>query len=124
MIDVFKKSWKEDFREQILADQPVTAVITTGDQTAITAYNAIYDFGKMVPADISVVGYDNTYICENLQVKLSSVAHNSKMLGQLAYDLLKSQITRGGGANNNGNMTHRMVVKPELILRESIGPRK
>jgi|GEM_PF-6787927 len=123
MIDVFRKNWKEDFREQILADQPVTAVITAGDQVAVIAYNAIYDFGKQIPSDVSVVGYDNTYICENLQVKLSSVAHNSKLLGQTAYDLLKTQITHGVNVANNGNMTHRIVLKPELIMRESVGQR-
>ena len=118
MIDVFRKDWKEHFSNLILSNEPVTAVVTTDDRTATSAYNVIYDCGKTIPTDISVVGYDNTYICEILQVKLSSVAHNSKLLGRYAYDLLKARMLR---EENSLTVTNRIVLKPELILRESVG---
>ncbi len=120
LIDISEDSWQEKLRTLLLAENPVTAVITDADGTAAAAYTVILDCGKKIPADVSVVGYDNSSICESLQVKLASVAPNRKLLGRHAYDLLKTRINREPD-HLNGQVTHSIIITPTLVIRESIG---
>lgn len=54
--------------------QPPTAVITTNDMMALGALNAITRLGYAVPRDFSLVSFDNIYLTDLTQPRISSVA--------------------------------------------------
>jgi len=74
--------------------------------------------GILVPQDVSVTGYDNSFIAENFRVKLTTIAHPQEKLGEMAASLLLDMI-RGQGEEKKWEL----VMEPELIVRESSWPR-
>lgn len=123
LIDTANDHWQNNLKELLLSDNPVTAILADGDRTAASTYQVIQECGKKIPGDVSVVGYDNSSICESLQVKLSSVAPHRAMLGRYAYELLLRQINRDNNWSNE-TLRHHIVVKPYLVIRDSIASRK
>lgn len=118
-FDVTSAGWRDELKQLLLADNPVTAVITDSDHTAAAAYGVIFETGKSIPRDVSVVGYDNSNICGSLQVTLSSVSPNRKLLGKHAYDLLLARMNRDPSQLTE-NINHNIVIKPTLVLRNSV----
>ncbi|HHW48467.1 MAG TPA: GntR family transcriptional regulator [Clostridiaceae bacterium] len=95
---------------------PVDAIFCFNDMLAKGAYQAITEAGLKVGHDIGIVGYDNTYICESLPVKLTSVQFKTHEIGTKAAELLLDII--------NGDVSKKnkvIVLQPELVVRESCG---
>jgi LacI family transcriptional regulator len=56
-----------------LADPP-TAIFCGNDRMAIGAYEALKERGLRIPADVSVLGYDDIDLAEHLRPALSTMA--------------------------------------------------
>ena len=76
--------------------------------------------GLSVPKDISVTGYDNSFIAENGMVKLTTIAHPQERLGAMAAELLLEKID---GIPDEESRVER-ILKPDLVIRESCRERK
>lgn len=104
--------------QQLLAlPNPPTAVFTHNDVLAMGAMHAIFDAGLMVPADISVVGYDNTLSASYLNPPLTTVkfpiAEMGRRAGQIILEL----------AQDEGSLPARTITLPvELVVRASTAP--
>ena len=97
----------------------VDAIFCFNDGLASGAYQAITEAGLKVGQDIGLVGYDNTYICESLPVKLTSVKFKTHEIGTKAAELLLSII------NGETIQKNKMIVlQPELVIRESCGSQR
>ena len=83
---------------------------------ALGALNAARRLGLDVPADISIVGYDNTYLAIGAGTPLTSVDMKMHSLGNAAVDLLFHAM------NRRDPEPRRILIKPELVLRASTGP--
>ncbi|MWC28896.1 LacI family DNA-binding transcriptional regulator [Paenibacillus sp. MMS18-CY102] len=95
-----------------LPDRP-TAVVCAADAIALGVMNAITDAGLQVPADISVVGFDNTAFASIVKPGLSTVSQNIYSIGERAVNQLIELVEKP-------NHIPSVVVEPvELILRES-----
>lgn len=69
------------------------AIMTCSDETAIGAIKACNEYKKIVPRDISVIGYGDTEIAEiQSQAGLTSVCHPKKEIGYAAFDLFIKQL--------------------------------
>ena len=66
-------------------DMP-TAVIAINDHTAAGVLRAIYEKGKRVPEDISLVSFDNTYLSNALTPGVTSVGCDYRQFGQMLVD--------------------------------------
>ena len=70
-------SRKEDVRHTLETflqlSLPPTAIVTADDLIAIEVMRLLKEWGKKIPEDISVVGCDNSYICEHLTPSLTSL---------------------------------------------------
>ncbi len=52
---------------------PPTAIVTADDIIAMEAIKYLKEHGKKIPGDISIVGSDNSYICEYMEPTLTSL---------------------------------------------------
>lgn len=90
-----------------------TAIFVANDLAALGALTAIREAGLSVPEDISVVGYDNTYLAALDSVSLTSVDQPRHRMGVLAARLLLERV-------ESGRTDPRLeVLKPRLIPRST-----
>jgi DNA-binding LacI/PurR family transcriptional regulator len=116
---IFEDSWSErasyESTREILTRRPrPDAIFAFNDIIAQNAYEGIAEAGLKIGADIGLVGYDDTNICERLPVKLSSVKFKTYEIGFKAAELLLS-IMRGEDIPKNKTV----ILQPELVIRDS-----
>lgn len=104
----------------LLAARPrgeVTAVFSGNDQMALGLLRAFHEAGVRVPADVSVVGFDDTEEAENYWPPLTTVHQDFEGVGELCVSLLLDQVN-DPSASSSG--TYRVPV--HLAVRSSTGP--
>ena len=63
-------------------------VVCYNDQIAMKVIQGLTAAGKKVPSDVSVTGYDNSYIANNGGLQLTTIVHPQEKLGEMAAELL------------------------------------
>ena len=99
------------FQIQQEKDAP-TAVFTQNDRVATELVSACWDAGMRLPEQLSVVGYDNSSVCQVLRPQLTSVNQPRTRMGQMALEMLSERI---GGRTEDKHVT----IAPQLVIRES-----
>lgn len=100
---------------------------TSSRPTAVFAANDLIALGLLqdltaahlplrVPQDLSIVGYDDIAFAQAASVPLTTVRQPRDLIGRVGMDLLM------GEASGASSTEHRLF-EPQLILRESTGPR-
>ncbi len=74
------------------AERP-TAVFAFNDVTAVATLSAARELGLRVPEDLSVVGYDDTYLARIRHLSLTSVDNGSFAVGTQAGKFLLERLT-------------------------------
>lgn len=105
------KMLRQMFTEGMVPD----GIVCYNDQIAVEIIRELEQMGKKVPADISVTGYDNSYIAENGRVRLTTIAHPHEGLGEAAARLL---IEKLDGISDEDSQVPR-ILRPELVIRDS-----
>jgi DNA-binding LacI/PurR family transcriptional regulator len=99
--------------------RPPTAVVCSNDWTAIGALHAIDAAGLRVPADVSLVGFDDIPLASYASPPLTSVRMSAGDVGSTAFDALFRLI---GGDRLEGDLYQ---VPTTLVVRQSTAkPRK
>ena len=93
-----------------------TAVVCASDPLALGAVRAARRSGLRVPADVSVVGFDDSFLMSCTEPPLTTVRQPIESMGRTVIDLLLSQIA---GTTEPGD---ELLFEPELVLRASTGP--
>jgi LacI family transcriptional regulator len=94
----------------------LTALFCHNDWLAMGAFRALGERGLRVPADVSVIGYDDTAVCPYVVPPLSSVNQSVAGLGELITQLVINAI-------EHGNTTpSAMLIKTALAIRASTAP--
>jgi DNA-binding LacI/PurR family transcriptional regulator len=96
------------------AHPELTALLCSTDQVAIGAVQAILRSGRLVPRDVSVVGFDDVPRAATWEPALTTVRQPLLDKGRLAAELLRDAIESGS--------TKRVQLPIELIARASSGP--
>jgi DNA-binding LacI/PurR family transcriptional regulator len=101
---------------QILAATPrPTAVVCLNDSAALGVLRGLAAAGLRVPADISVMGYDDLQFAARLAPALTTVDQPTYLLGHAAADLLLDEA--------RPEHVHRETrFQPALVVRDSTGP--
>jgi DNA-binding LacI/PurR family transcriptional regulator len=89
-----------------------TAIIAINDLAAIGAFRAILESGLSVPNDISLVGFDNTFLCETIRPSLTSVDYNYVEFGETLVSIAIQAIRKEDCPRN-------VLIKPRLVVRDS-----
>jgi LacI family transcriptional regulator len=95
----------------------VTAVFAANDSAAMGAMRAVWESGRRVPQDVSIVGAGDVAHGDMLKVPLTTVSWSRTALGVGAARLILDQIEH----HPTGPFA-RVVVPPVLVPRESSGP--
>jgi DNA-binding LacI/PurR family transcriptional regulator len=102
---------------QVLAADPeVTAVLCGNDDLALGLMRAMQEAGRAIPAEVSVVGFDDTPVAEFLTPSLTTVRMDFAELGRASFGLLLALL------DPETAVSPAPWPAPELIIRESAGP--
>lgn len=96
-----------------------TAVFAGDDLAAAGAMAAMRERGLRTPEDISVVGYNNDSVAQDLNPPLTTVNIPSTELGRWAVRFALAEDTAAPGAAR-GTAQTRHVLGTHIVLRESV----
>lgn len=97
-----------------LMDSP-TCIFYPDDYSAIGGINAIKDAGLSVPGNISVIGYDGSYISQIMSPKLTTIKQDTENIGSVAAEKLIHLIE-----NPKTTLIQRFVMNGQLVPGESL----
>ncbi|HEX7761497.1 MAG TPA: LacI family DNA-binding transcriptional regulator [Caulobacteraceae bacterium] len=106
--------------ERLLARKPrPTAIFAANDDMAAATAALAHRRGLDVPADVSIVGFDDTPIASTVWPSLTTIHQPIAAMARAAIDLVLEEIRR----RRNGGGEPRQLLHPHmLIVRESSGP--
>lgn len=96
-----------------------TAIFTTCDLITLGALEAITEEGVEVPHDLSIMAFDDIESAAYFRCPITAVAQPKENMGEIAVKLLLDQIR-----DPQKSEPKRIVLKPKLIIRESVGSPK
>jgi LacI family transcriptional regulator len=104
---------------RLLKEHPqITALFGINDEVAVTAMHAAQELGRVVPQDLSVIGYDDTYLAVKAAPPLTTMHVDIVSMGRAAVQMLDFRLDNPNAAR----MT--LTIHPTLIERESVAQAK
>lgn len=104
-----------DIAERIVKDSiPVSGIVTTADVLAIGAIKGFHKMGKNVPADYSVIGFDDLEISKYITPGLTTIKQDIYEKGRLAVEILSRSL------EDKSYPKQDIIIPFEVIERESV----
>ena len=101
---------------RLLASFQPTAIAAFNDLLAIGALHCAHDKGMRIPAELSITGFDNITLAEDVYPPLTTVAVPRNDLGRIAFEALQ----RMNGSGTRAGQEYRL--RPSLVVRGSTSP--
>jgi DNA-binding LacI/PurR family transcriptional regulator len=102
--------------QQILDEGALpTAVVAYNDDCAVGVLDALVRAGVDVPADMSVVGYDDTWIARLSHINLTTVGQNAPRMANLTVERAVARLAGEDVADRE------VILPPHLIVRGTTG---
>jgi DNA-binding LacI/PurR family transcriptional regulator len=99
-------------QQLLVRHKTFTAVLCFNDVSAIGTIRSLHDAGLRVPADVSVMGFDDIHAAEFHTPRLTTIRQPLQQMGSIAASLLLRKIDRA-------KVPEISRVDPELVVRES-----
>jgi DNA-binding LacI/PurR family transcriptional regulator len=93
-----------------------TAIICASDPIALGAVRAVRRAGRAVPADVSIIGFDDSALMNAVDPPLTTVRQPIEPMGRMIIELLVGQIA------GSGTPSDEYMFEPELVVRGSTAP--
>ena len=93
-------------------DHP-TAVFAANDFAALGALQVLDEMGLRVPEDVSIVGYDNTWLADIHRLDLTTVDQPRREMGIIAAESVLERVI-----DNTAAVRHE-VLQPKLVVRRT-----
>ncbi len=109
---------QEEFARQamhkfLLSGKEIDGVFATNDYIALGVRTALWESGKKVPEDVSLVGFDDIELAPFMNPPLTTLRQKSYDIGEQAVALLFERI----GSKTEGRTAKKILIRPELIIR-------
>lgn len=93
-----------------------TAIFASNDESAMGVYQAAREAGIRIPADLSVVGFDNLRESAFLAPALTTVDQNLDEMGKIATDMIVKLV-------NGERLPYTLhTIETRLVIRDSCAP--
>ncbi len=102
-------------KQLIAGGEKFTALFAFNDVSAIGAIRALEEMGLRVPADVSVLGFDDIYAAAFHNPALTTIRQPLFEMGNLAAKTLLGKLA----GKKNGSSKSVLNVEPTLIVRHS-----
>lgn len=99
-----------------LIDEGITAIVCGSDLQALGAVRTAHSLGVSIPADLSIVGFDDTMLMSHTDPALTTVRQPVQAISRAAVRALETRMREGESALGGFEYT------PDLIVRASSGP--
>jgi LacI family transcriptional regulator len=96
-----------------------TAIFAANDQMAIGAIKALNDKNITVPNEVSIVGFDDSYISPYVIPSLTTIKQRREEMGKIATELLLDRISY---RDTKGKTPRQIIIPVELVERKSVVP--
>jgi LacI family transcriptional regulator len=93
----------------------MTAIFAVNNFIALGSIKAIQEEKLRIPDDISILSFDDQTYYNYFSTPLSSIAQQTKEIGQIAYKILADMIDKKATEQH-----HKIYLPTQLIIRESI----
>ncbi len=104
-------------RGLLALDDPPTAIFSVNNLTTIGVLRGLREAGRRIPADVSLVGFDDIPTAELLEPPLTVVRQPTYRMGAQAAELLIRRI------REPESPVQEVLLTGSLIVRGSTGPR-
>jgi DNA-binding LacI/PurR family transcriptional regulator len=102
--------------ERLLGEKPFDAILATDDLFANVAVNCLHALHARIPEDVWVMGYNDSYLCDQTFPRLSSVDSRMEDLGRSAAEILSRLLAGGEGPDRI------RYLEPRIVWKDSTGP--
>jgi DNA-binding LacI/PurR family transcriptional regulator len=99
-----------------LIDDGVTGIVCASDLMALGAIRAAKRAGRTVPGDVSIVGFDDSFLMNCTEPPLTTVRQPIEPMCRMVIELLVRQVA-GAPIQHD-----ELLFEPELVVRSSTGP--
>ncbi|GAA1245950.1 LacI family transcriptional regulator [Microbacterium phyllosphaerae] len=102
---------RESARVMLSSDSRPTAVFAANDLSAIAVIDVAHQLGLRVPADLSVVGFDDVPEATRRALPLTTIQQPMRRLGAVAADMVFTLLSGGEIDEMNVILPTRLVVR-------------
>lgn len=102
-------------RQMLLMRDPPDAILATSDMYASAVVKAASGEGIRIPGELSLIGFDNTYISQMSHPSVTAVNMPQFQLGYMAGEVLAERMK-----NPRSSEHKQYLLKTELVIRESV----
>jgi DNA-binding LacI/PurR family transcriptional regulator len=99
-----------------LIEDGVTGIVCASDLMALGAIRAAKRAGRGVPSDVSIVGFDDSFLMNCTEPPLTTVRQPIEPMCRMVIELLVRQVA-GAPIQHD-----ELMFEPELVVRASTGP--
>lgn len=97
-----------------LIENNVTAIFASNDLIALGVYKRAHECGVSIPNQLSVVGFDDMYYSQLVEIPLTTIHQPAYEMGARAVKTVVEII------ENNSLMGENIIFKPTLVVRDSV----
>lgn len=99
----------------LLENKDITAIYSTNYYMTLGLVQALFEKGKKIPEDISVIGFDHFELSDIIEPKLTVIEQPIKEMGLAVGKLVLERIT-----NKNMDHTTTIMMATNLLWRKSV----
>lgn len=107
-------------RELLGLPKPPTAIFASNDDMAAGVLMAAHELGIQVPRQLSVAGYDDTYVARITWPRLTTVHQPSYDLAWSATDLLL-QVVKNGEGPSTARLPYTLIIRESTAAVPDVG---
>lgn len=104
----------KNFKKLLTGKKPPQAIICSSDSRALGIIKCCRELGIKVPEDVAVTGYFDTPWCQLFDTTITSVSIQEQAIAEQVIEFLLSP-------RSDSNKDRRVIIEPQLIVRDSSG---